>query len=297
MPREADAAAVRELAILEQHPARSTPPPAPRCEPLQDRSTTDYVTAAGAQVLVRYRGDLRGARIPTVVVPAAPGASALYESLIATLSVDQPVIAFDLPGHGESDPLPGNEQSVEAWTRVALGVLDALGIARANLYGHNGGAAVALEVARVAPTRVVSLTLDAPIALDAVERASLAPRYAVSIEPSWEGAHLLRAWHHLRDQELWWPWFDRAHTSIKKTVPRIDPEQLTLRVREMLKQPSSYVAAWQATLGYPLLERLAEHDAAAIPTRLTAAPDDVFAHLIERARRVSARDGALASGT
>ena len=77
------------------------------------------------------------------------------------------------------------------------------------LYGHNGGAAVAVELARRLGNRVLGLVLDAPCFLGDEERRSLPSRYAPDVLPVWEGSHWLRAWHHLRDSELWWPWFER----------------------------------------------------------------------------------------
>src|SRR5262249_36416650 len=88
---------------------------------------------------------------------------------------------------------------------------------------------------------------------------------------------LLRAWHHLRDQELWWPWFDRSREAIKTTEPRIDPTDLTRRVREILKQPASYTAAWRAALAYPLIERLR---ALPLPPALLGAHTDVSAPVL-----------------
>ena len=87
----------------------------------------------------------------------------------------------------------------------------------------------------------------------------------------------MRAWHHHRDSELWWPWFDRTHRAARTTAPRIDPHALTLRVREAMKQPASYQPAWEASLGYAWRDRLA---GVTVPVLLMAAPQDVFAHLL-----------------
>jgi hypothetical protein len=90
----------------------------------------------------------------------------------------------------------------------------------------------------------------------------------------------LRAWHHLRDSELWRPWFERTRHNVLNT-PRIDPAELTLRVREAMKQPYSYWPAWRANIGYAWRERLAHLK---LPLTLTAADDDTFAHLLPAVR-------------
>ena len=260
IPREHAPATLREREILQMHPPRGTPPPAPQATPLLGRTTINYVDG----MLVRSAGKLDDC--PTLVLHHAPGSSFLYDDLVLALGN---AFAPDLPGNGESDP---GEQSVKAWTDAVERLLERMKIGDLRIYGHNGGAAVAVELAHRLGPRVRGVVLDAPAF---VPDAQLASRYAPSVQPTWDGSHWLRAWHHIRDSELWWPWFERKHQNVRKTA-RIDPQALTIRVREAMKQPVSYEPAWQAALSYDWRERLA-----ALPDLLTiAAPEDVFAHLM-----------------
>ncbi len=221
---------------------------------------------------MRSAGEIAGS-VPLLVLHHAPGSSLLYDALVVESA---PALALDFPGHGESDPLPGNPQSVEIWADTAAKVLDKLNVARVRLYGHNGGAAVAVELARRLGGRVLGLVLDAPCFLGSEERQTLPSVYSPDVRPVWEGSHWVRAWHHLRDQELWWPWFERSHRTVRKSAPRIAPDNLTLRVREAMKEPTSYAAAWSAALSYAGRERLAGIEA---PVLEFAAAQDVFSHL------------------
>jgi pimeloyl-ACP methyl ester carboxylesterase len=272
VPRGAEAAVMAERTILERHPARGAPPPAPCCTALPGRTTIDFLDIGGVQVLVRSAGELAGAT-PLFVLPHTPGSSLVYDALIRESA---PAFAIDFPGHGESDPLPGNPQSVETWADTAAKVLDKLNLASVRLYGHNGGAAVAVELAARLGRRVTGLVLDAPCFLGDEERKTLPSRYAPEVLPAWEGSHWLRAWHHLRDSELWWPWFERTYLAARKSAPRIAPDDLNLRVREAMKQPASYAPALRAALSYPGRERLAELK---MPVLEIAAEQDVFSHL------------------
>ncbi|HUQ75824.1 MAG TPA: alpha/beta hydrolase [Burkholderiales bacterium] len=254
IPRELDPATLREREILLKHPPRGEPPPAPSCTPLPGRSTTDYVDG----IFFRYSGTLEDVRY--LVLHHAPGSSFLYDDLVMELGN---ALAVDLPGHGESDP--GGS---------VFGLLKKLNIKPSVLYGHNGGGAVAVDLADQLGKRAARVVLDAPCILRQEERR-LVEEYAPPVTPVWDGSHWLRAWHHMRDSELWWPWFERTHQNARHTA-RIDPQELTIRVREAMKQPASYEPAWQACLSYDWRERVA-----ALPNVLTiAAPEDVFAHLV-----------------
>jgi pimeloyl-ACP methyl ester carboxylesterase len=67
------------------------------------------------------------------------------------------LIAFDRPGWGESDPLPGRRLS--DWPRDIATAADRLGCARFNLVGVSGGAPFALACAAALPDRVDSTVI------------------------------------------------------------------------------------------------------------------------------------------
>ena len=66
-------------------------------------------------------------------------------------------------------------------------------------------------------------------------RTGLIERYPVEADPVWDGSHLTRVWHHMRDQELWWPWFDRRAATARTHSLATDFWSLTRRVRESLR--------------------------------------------------------------
>ena len=143
MPREPEAAALAERAILERHPARGAPPPAPACAALPGRTTTDYLDIDGVQVLVRSAGELPvrclcSSCLTHRVLPSSTTRSfGVRTSARARFSWPWriPILSWqstecgDLGGHGTK-------------------VLDRLNVQNVRLYGHNGGAAVAVELAR-----------------------------------------------------------------------------------------------------------------------------------------------------
>ena len=72
-----------------------------------------------------------------------------------------PVIAFDLPGHGQSDvKLPG--LSLEALATFVVHFLNVINVKQVYIVGHSLGGAIGAQMAGDAPGRVVGLTLISP---------------------------------------------------------------------------------------------------------------------------------------
>lgn len=276
LPRDEAASSRAECDLLARHPANAAVPPPPAPDALPGRATLDMLDFGDHQVMLRSAGPVGAGAVPVLLLHHAPGSAAALEEMVVALGQHLPALAFDLPGCGESVPPSGYEPGIAAWAGTALAVLDRLGIARAHVYGHGGGAAVAVELAHRAPGRVASVTLDSPPALPHAERAAFAAAYAPSAMPEWDGSHLLRVWHHLRDQELWWPWHRRTRAAARPGPPDNDPVRLNARARACLKQPASYQAAWAAVLSYPLQDRIADLPG---PVAVMAGEGDLFAHL------------------
>lgn len=282
-PRDPLAATVREMELLSRH-LGDVPPPAPDCADLKGRDTPRFVATAGGELMLRSMGT---GRTPLVMLHEVPGSSALTLDLQAKIAEHRPVIAIDLPGHGQSSGVSNLDAIFEA---IVAPVFD--------LYAPGSGAWVALHVLSSASRRVRRVVLESPMCLAPSDRDALRYGYPIDVRPELDGTHLIRAWHHLRDQELWWPWFDKRREAARKSAPRIDPMSLTLRVRECLKQPANYAPAWRAALDYPVAERLAQ---TTHPMLLLSATSDVFAHCLARAaelrpdaKRVEVEDSAAA---
>ena len=105
---------------------------------------------------------------------------------------------------------------------------------------------------------VRTVVLDNPPALTDGERASVAARYADPIEIGWDGSHLIKLWHATRDQELYWPWYERTREAVRDNDPDIDPGRLTTEVHAYLKNHETYAETWRAILSFPLAETIGE---------------------------------------
>lgn len=87
----------------------------------------------------------------------AAGSHLVWGMQVRALGETARAVALDLPGHGRSQ-LPGRD-TIEEYRDVVLGLLDALGYARAVIVGHSMGGAIAQTLALSHPDRVAGLGL------------------------------------------------------------------------------------------------------------------------------------------
>jgi pimeloyl-ACP methyl ester carboxylesterase len=85
---------------------------------------------------------------PLVLIHGLGGSLVVWEPVMDLLAAERDVIAIDLPGFGESDPLPGGTRhSALEMGRAVAAHLDSLGVERPHLVGNSLGAWTALEMA------------------------------------------------------------------------------------------------------------------------------------------------------
>lgn len=117
------------------------------------------ITAAG--IRTNYH-DSGGAGAPVLLIHGSgPGVSAWanWRLVMPALAQQARVIAPDMVGFGYSERPAGFAYSMDAWVRQAVGLLDALGIARTDLVGNSFGGGLALALAIAHPERVRRLVL------------------------------------------------------------------------------------------------------------------------------------------
>lgn len=128
----------------------------------------DWATVDGIRVRYARRGAAEG--VPVLLLHGFGGDLGNWMFNLDALAAAHPVIALDLPGHGQSAVrLPGTTlPALAGWLGAFL---DQLGIARAHLVGHSMGGAIALQLAADRPAAVASLALVNPAGLgDTVNR-------------------------------------------------------------------------------------------------------------------------------
>ena len=103
-----------------------------------------------------------GTATPVLFVHSDAGRRSHWDAQLRHLAAIRRAIALDLRGAGESETPRDGDQSFAGRAGDIGAVLDQLGIDRAVIVGHSGGAAVALTFAVAHPERVAGLLLLDP---------------------------------------------------------------------------------------------------------------------------------------
>ncbi|MBK6596711.1 MAG: alpha/beta fold hydrolase [Proteobacteria bacterium] len=126
--------------------------------PIKGRMWQQMLDVPGGQLRIRRNTDAEGRVV--VVQHDAAGSSDIVKPLAESFIGLRPVVAIDLPGHGESDnTLPAGKITVTTYAKALLKALDALGIKECDFIGTWGGGLVGLELALIAPKRISHLAM------------------------------------------------------------------------------------------------------------------------------------------
>ncbi|MCA2213930.1 alpha/beta fold hydrolase [Jidongwangia harbinensis] len=183
----------------------------------------------------------RGTGEPLVLLHGIGSARQAWDPVVPALAQRYDVIAVDLPGFGESPPLPAQVEPAPA--EIAGGVarlLDELGLTAPHVAGNSLGGWVALELAAIHP--LASLTLLSPAGL----WGRRTPRYVrVSLRVTrWMARHATGALCRLMRYRL-------ARIAVLGQThgqpARIDPAHARTAIRAMAAGPG-FEATYRATV-------------------------------------------------
>lgn len=126
--------------------------------PLNSPEVGREILAAGWRTNLLEQGE----GFPLLLIHGSgPGVTAWanWRLVMPALARSRRVLALDMLGFGYSERPGASAYNLDAWVLHALGVLDALGIAKADLVGNSFGGAIALALAVRHPERVRRLVL------------------------------------------------------------------------------------------------------------------------------------------
>jgi pimeloyl-ACP methyl ester carboxylesterase len=248
------------LDLCRDYIKRHKPPKMPKStvnSGLRGRLWQDYVDIDGGQLRIRRNTDASGR--PVLVLHEAGGSTESIERLASGFIGHRPVLAINLPGHGESDnTLPRGKVTVGGFAKAIESALQNLDIDEVDVVGVGGSAFIALELASLAKNRVRHTVMLSAILVDDALRDELTENYTPDIKPLWYGGHLVEAWYVVRDQSLFWPWFRQKRNNIVHAETELDPARVQVRLLDLFRSHGMWRHAHQAVFAYPWKKKLAK---------------------------------------
>lgn len=187
--------------------------------------------------------------IPLVMLHAAPGSSLMLSRLQAQFT--QHTLAIDLPGMGDSSPMPAtnNEPTIADYTDVIVAGINSAGLDIFDIYGTLSGVRVALELAMRTNINVRRVVLDGIGIPKPEQLAELLEDYAPAFVPDINGNHLLNTFQLCRDQYLFYPWYARDAEHRRPTgLPTA--AALHIKTMESLKSAAAFRPLIRAAFRY-----------------------------------------------
>lgn len=123
-----------------------------------------------------------GSGPPVLLIHGIPTSSLLWRQVIPVLAQTHRVIAPDMLNYGKSDKPVDADVSIAAQSRLMVKVLDALGVARADVVAHDIGGGVAQLMAVNQPHRVKKLVLSNAVCFDSWPIPEFKPLQEVGAE-------------------------------------------------------------------------------------------------------------------
>jgi len=207
---------------------------------------------------------------PLLTLHASPGSSRQLVGLIGEFAKTNRVLSPDTPGNGDSVALFDREPTIIDLAGAMEGFLDAMQVDKVDLYGSHTGAAIAVELGILAPSRINAVVLDGVSHLTSEELEDILANYAFPFPADRDGAYLARLFQFCRDQYLFFPWYQRTRAG-RRDNGLGSAADLHAWVVEVMKANETYHLNYRAAFKWNAKDRL---PLLARPTLLTAGEND-----------------------
>lgn len=211
-----------------------------------------------------------GSGEPILALHASPGSSRQLTGLIGALATVGKVYAPDTPGNGDSTPLFEREPLIPELAEAVLRFMDVMELAKVRLYGSHTGAAIAAELAILAPERISHVVLDGVSWLTPEELQDILANYAFPFVPDVDGAYLIRMFQFCRDQYMFFPWYKRTREH-RRDNGLGSAADLHAWVTEVMKANETYHLNYRAAFKWDARDRL---PLVKVPALLSAGEND-----------------------
>lgn len=204
-----------------------------------------FVTVESREV--HYRRVGKGP--PALFIHSSPTNSSFIVAEMLSQADRFTCFAFDTPGFGLSDPLPGDTLTVADLAKATVAAIEVLGIGPLPIYGSHTGAAIALELAYRHPEMTTGLVLDAVPIFTREEVAPFGDNYFAPLVVDILGGHYCATWTRFRDQSMWFPWCFRNPENLNP-YDLLSPQDIHRWASMFFAAAPNYKAAYPAAVRY-----------------------------------------------
>ena len=218
-----------------------------RYEHLTSRTGTmpepGYISLGEQQVAVITTGNPE--RPALLLLHDLAGSAISAGELIVTLADEYHVICPDLPGHGESTDIATAGFSTETTVAILSELLAVVGKSACHLLSLGSSCVFIPPLIKDNPEIHINAGMHNPLLLDASTRDTMQDRFALPIEPDEYGTHITKLWYALRDNRLFWPWYEPLAANIRHNPPSLAAEDIHQSLFDALRCGNLYQQIWQ----------------------------------------------------
>jgi pimeloyl-ACP methyl ester carboxylesterase len=214
-----------------------------------------FLRIAEGQVHYRSHGDIKAGGRPLVLIHASPASSIRLVPLMQALAGTQPLYAPDTLGNGDSCKMTMAQPEMADYADALRRQIEVLGHKEVDVYGTHTGGGIAMELAINNPRLVRKVIIDGIGLYSEETKKDMLANYTPEVKPDAFGSQFNWAWHFVRDQDFFFPWYkrDAEHQRMQGLQ---SPEELHNAVMEVLKSITTYHLGYRASFRYPKAARL-----------------------------------------
>lgn len=214
-----------------------------------------FIRLSEGLVHYRFRAGEDQAKTPLLMLHAGPVSSASLEPLMDVIPGERALFAPDTLGYGDSAAPSRQDPDIAYYADSVVRFLDMAGLERVDVFGTHTGAYIGCELAIAHKARVRRLVLEGFHLFQDDFRQTLLEHYAPTKTPDAYGSQFNWAWQFLRDQMLYFPYFDRSAEN-RLDSAMMAPDMLHAYVVDVLKALTTYHQGYRAVFRHNMKERL-----------------------------------------
>lgn len=193
------------------------------------------------------RQNLTGNGDPVILFHDLGESSQQLRDLGEKLAGKRPFTIVDLPGHSASlDVTENTFESLDSYVRCIEDAIRTTNFERADLVGVGFGGLIAAELSDKLENTKATV----------IDPVNLSETQSLSLEPSADGAHLVRAWNKVFNSELYKPWYLSTSEAILSEDADLSPTNLHLKTHDLLILGNRYDSLMALQIDYPWQDKV-----------------------------------------